>query len=753
VLFTILGSAGVGKSRLAAEFLDELDAVVVRGRCLSYGEGITYWPVAEVARQLLQGRPPPSPALAALLGEGDAPADEIAFAVRRLLEAEASARPLVVVFDDLQWGEPTFLDLVEHVADWSRDAPILLLCLARPDLLERRPGWGGGKLNATTVLLEPLTGAETDRLIDELLGGAALDEAVRGRIHAAAEGNPLFVEQMLAMLQESPGEVAVPATIQALLAARLDQLPARERAALERGAVEGQVFHRGAVVALDGDAESLPPLVRKELVRPSAATLPDDDAFRFRHLLIRDAAYDSLPKAVRAELHERFADWLAEHAPGLVELDEIAGYHLEQAARYRSELGDARPALERRASERLAAAGRRAEAREDQPAAEALLRRALRLLPAGSAERLRLLPSYGWAVYQLGRLDEAYGLFDEAVAHGDADTAAQAFFMVLGARGHGESLSAQELERAAREKLDSVEETVGPRALAAGYDTLAWALYWQGRNREAIEAGERALELALEAGARVTAVDAARLVAGAMMQGATPWSEVARQAERMAELGIFSDHVLSWGLTMQGRVEEARALRDEQTQRLRERGQLVWAYGLGMGAGYLELISGNAGAAERILREAWNGLGGLGERGFRSTIGGFLGRTLGYLGRFDEATAILDEAVAISTPDDWLTASEVAAGRAVVASRQGDHAAASAYARRAVELVDQTEYLTSQQDLRLLEGEVLLAAGRLDDARRACEGARAAAERKGSTILLERIDALLAAMRSAAPPA
>src|SRR5581483_2226603 len=270
--------------------------------------------------QLLQGEAPPNAALAALLGDGEAPADEIAVAVRRLFETRAAEHPLVVVFDDVQWGEPTFLDLVEHVADWSRDAPILLVCLARQELLERRQSWGGGKLNATTVLLEPLTVDETDQLIDELLGGADLQRAVRERIRTAADGNPLFVEQMLAMLQDSPEEITVPSTIQALLAARLDQLPPPERATLERGAIEGQVFHRSAVAALDADPVNLLPLVRKEILRPTPARLPGDDAFRFRHLLIRDAAYDALPKATRAELHERFAVWLAERAPDLVEL-------------------------------------------------------------------------------------------------------------------------------------------------------------------------------------------------------------------------------------------------------------------------------------------------------------------------------------------------------------------------------------------------------------------------------------------------
>ena len=297
-LFTILGPAGVGKSRVAQEFLAEIDATVVSARCLSYGEGITYWPAVEIVKQLLGAEPLDDPAIDALLGHGQAATDEIAFGVRKLLEARAAERPLIVLLDDLHWGEPAFLDLVEQVADLSRDAPILLLCLARPELLDRRPGWSGGKLNATSVLLEPLADDETDELIDGLLDGHPLDIGLRRRIAVAAEGNPLFVEEMLAMVHErGPDEVSVPPTIQALLAARLDQLPRPERATLERGAVEGQVFHRGAVEALapeDADVGAhLLGLVRKELVRPSQAMLAGDDAFRFRHLLIRDAAYEA----------------------------------------------------------------------------------------------------------------------------------------------------------------------------------------------------------------------------------------------------------------------------------------------------------------------------------------------------------------------------------------------------------------------------------------------------------------------------
>ncbi len=323
-LFTVLGPAGVGKSRLIAAFLSAAGetADVLRSRCIHYGEDITYWPLVEILIAI--GVDP---------GEviGSSPADtQLSF--RKLIEARAAERPQIVVFDDLQWAEPVFLDLIEYVSDWSRDAPIFLLCVARPELLELRPGWGGGKLNATTILLEALSVEDCELLISRLAGGAQLTDDVRERILQAADGNPLFIEEMLAMVSEHGGEaeIVVPPTIQALLQSRLDRLGSGERDMIGRGAVEGQVFHRGTVRELapvaerDDVATHLLSLVRKELIRPDQPIYPDEEAYRFRHLLIRDAAYDSLPKETRAELHEAFADWLDRHA-ALIEQDEIVG--------------------------------------------------------------------------------------------------------------------------------------------------------------------------------------------------------------------------------------------------------------------------------------------------------------------------------------------------------------------------------------------------------------------------------------------
>ena len=293
-----------------------------------------------------------------------APRDEIVWAVRRLFERLASTRPLVVVIDDLQWAEASLFDLVEHVAEWAHGVPILLLAMARPELLDTRPGWGGGMPNATTFLLEPLDRTETETMVGALLEGVALPAETRARIAAAADGNPLYVEQVVEMLLDDGavqraadgtlsigdlGAVSVPPTIQALLAARLDRLGESERRTIERASVVGKEFGRLEVAELTpesgrGDVSGqLMALVRKELIRPDRRHDEADDTFRFRHLLIRDAAYESLPKGERAELHERFADWL-ERTSGdrLAELDEIVGYHLDQARTYRLALGPRR---------------------------------------------------------------------------------------------------------------------------------------------------------------------------------------------------------------------------------------------------------------------------------------------------------------------------------------------------------------------------------------------------------------------------
>ncbi len=407
-VFTLLGPAGVGKSRLVAEFLARVDgeADVLRSRCLHYGDDITYWPLVEI---LIELGVEPGTVI------GGSPA-ETQLSFRKLLEARAADRPQVVVFDDIQWAEPGFLDLIEHVADWSRGAPILLLCVARRELLDVREGWGGGKVNATTILLESLSAQDCEQLLKQFAGGLEMSADLARRILESADGNPLFIEEMVAMVGEAgTDEVTVPPTIQALLQARLDGLAPEERAVIGRGAVEGQVFHRSAVLELAPELERLDvptrllSLIRKELIRPEPAQLLDEEAFRFRHLLIRDAAYDSLPKEIRSELHERFATWL-EARGDLVELEEIVGYHLEQAYRNLAELDPSDPRLDdlgNRAGGVLHLAAKGAAERSDWGAATGLLERAVTFLSPDDDRWVEALIRLAWALNNAGRSAEA----------------------------------------------------------------------------------------------------------------------------------------------------------------------------------------------------------------------------------------------------------------------------------------------------------------------------------------------------------
>ncbi len=464
-LLTVLGEAGVGKSRLVSEVAGSLpsETIVAHGRCLPYGEGITYWPLADIVREITRaaGGDPGKQSVAAIaeilaghdkakliaervaellgFGEGEPGTREETFwAVRRLFEVLARERPLVIVVDDLHWAESTFLDLIEHLVDFSHGYPIMVVGTARPELLDTRPGWGSGKPNATTIALEPLSEAESREMISNLLDRLPLSPAVESRITRAVDGNPLFTEELVAMLVDEEllrrneegwvarsdlSELPVPSTINALLAARLEGLPSLERAILTAAAVEGAVFHRSAVSelarpALDALEDGLLALVRRDLIRPEAPSFAGENAYRFRHVLIRDAAYRSVPKNARADLHERFAAWLElTAADRLREFEEIVGYHLEQAFQYRIALGPRdvlAASLAARASERLEAAGRRALVRSDLPAAISLLERVSRLLPTDDPQRIAVLAELGAALIESGRLTDAAQVLDEA---------------------------------------------------------------------------------------------------------------------------------------------------------------------------------------------------------------------------------------------------------------------------------------------------------------------------------------------------
>jgi len=463
-LVTIVGEAGVGKSRLTTEVLSRLAgrATVLEGRCLPYGDGITFWALAEMVRRAaaIDEADPPADALAKIAdllnGEDDAALvrdrvgaaiglsdatgaiQETFWATRRLLEALAADRPVVAVFDDIHWAEPTLLDLLEYVAGFSREHPILVLCMARPELRETRPEWDRA---GTVITLAPLDSATSEDLIQNLIRSARLPSQIRDRIVEAAEGNPLFVEEMLRKLIDDGAlrrddgawvatadlsRLSAPGTIQALITAGLDRLQDEGRAVIQRAAVVGQVFYWGAVTELSPEdarpavGTNLQTLQRKELIRPEASPFAGEDAFRFSHLLVRDAAYESIPKRTRADMHERFASWLERVAGDrLAEYEEIVGYHLEQAHRYVIELGppgDRSRTLGEMASSLLAKSGRAALDRSDVPAALNLLSRALELVPADSPARPRLLVDLCLALELSGRYDDEAAQLEEAAS-------------------------------------------------------------------------------------------------------------------------------------------------------------------------------------------------------------------------------------------------------------------------------------------------------------------------------------------------
>jgi class 3 adenylate cyclase/tetratricopeptide (TPR) repeat protein len=755
-LFTILGAAGVGKSRLVVEFLADLEgATVVRGRCLPYGEGITYRPVVEAVEQLSAVELDASAqgAIDSLLG-GDAAvasASEIALAFRKLLEAAAAETPLVCVFDDIHWGEETFLDLVEHVADLSREAPILLLCLARPDLLDRRSTWGGGKLNATTVLLEPLARDEADRLIDSL---GELAPQLRARVRDAAEGNPLFLEQMVALVQESRGgEIVVPPTIQALLAARLDQLAPAERGVLEVGAVEGRVFHRGAVQALAPEEQVAPrltALVRKELVRPDRPQIPGDDAFRFRHLLIRDAAYDALPKAIRAELHERFAGWLEQHGRQLVELDEILGYHLEQAARYRNELGSPDGTLSARARERLAAAGRRALARLDYGAAAVMLERAVALLPEDGYDSNLELDLVS-ALFFGGRPGEinarVTSLAERAAAAGDRTTELRSLLNGEIVRSYvRQNVGVDALGQLARRVLPELEEIGDPLALYDVWNALTLVAHGQMHNADKLEAAERAVAYAKQAGDERRVNLLLPYLVNARYYGPTPAPEALAWIDEQDAAGVLHpalDAHRAEFLAMLGRVEEARAAHERD---------YAWVEQFGVGVPLaisciirmeVEQTAGDFETACEWGRRGCDLMEAMGQLSWLSTMIAELGNVFCELGRYEEAESCAERSRELGAAADIATQMYWREVQAKVLAQRDETEPAERLAREAVELARQTDNINGQAVALLTLGRVLARAGRHAQAEQALAEAIALFEQKGNVAMAARTRALL----------
>ena len=790
-LVTVLGAPGVGKSRLAAEVIAWLEgrATVLQGRCLAYGDGITYWPVAEVIRDATgigeQDDPAAAAArIAALVGDpaesrtvaerlssvlgltdATAPAQETFWATRRLLESLAERGPVVVVFDDIHWGEATFLDLVEYLAGWTADAPLLLLCLARPELLEARAGWGAAVPNATTIRLDPLTEEESERLIESLLGRAPLGAEVRARIRSVAEGNPLFVEEILRMLVDrevlrrddgrwiAAGDLSsidLPPTIGALLGARLEALTAGERAVIQRAAVVGKVFWWGAVAELTSPAERagvgghLQTLVRKELVRPDRSRFAGEDAFRFGHILIRDAAYAATTKELRAELHERFADWLERRAADrLAEFEEILGYHLELAHRYRIDLGlggEDAPRLATRAARYLASAGQRALARVDIHAAITLLGRATGLMEAGDTKRVELLVDLTEALTEGGEMRRADDVIGQAAAEaetlGDERLKAHVLmgrWYLRGSKGRGE------FERAEREGLRAAavfQDHGDDLGLARAWALVGSARWWAGRAGDAEEALERARQHARAADDPRKEAEALLIVSAILAQGPRHVDDAASRAEALLEeygsnrtIEAYMCHALAHLRSWQGRAEEARNLARRYRDILRENGQESnWAESSEC-EGDVLLMAGDTEGAIRIMEEGQRRSDEI--RIDDTTILPFLANALVAAGRWEEAEAPAQRALEGGHPL-WGLLGQTTLAR--VRARQDRGEEAERLAREALHAARGTDYPIWKGRAALGLAEVLELLGKDGEVTRLRQDALDEFERKGATV-------------------
>ena len=780
-LVTVLGAAGVGKSRLAAELAAWAGdrAKILIGHSLPYGEGITYWPVVEALRQALgigadESASPSYESLVELAGgdeeEARAMADRVAhvigahkaaaaneetfWAVRRLLEGIARKRPLVLMLEDLHWAEPTLLDLVEYIVDWSRDAPLLVICLARPELLDERPTWSRRLREEESIRLEPLNQVAADLLMDTLLGDRSLAPAARARIAEAAEGNPLFLEQMLAMIVEEGGaidEVAVPPTIRALLTARLDRLTRGERAVIERAAVMGRVFSWEAVRELSPEeedwsfvGEQLMALVRKELVSPEGEAGPSEHRFRFRHILIRDAAYVAIPKVTRAEFHERFAGWLER---GAAEYEEVVGYHLEQAFRYRIELGplDERASpLAARGADFLASAGRRAFARGDMPAAANLIERAAALYPNDRTERLQLLPTLGKALRETGELGPSDAVLTEALAVARAagdrrvESLAQielplsattptppAIWTSFAGSPSGASVS---LRSSATTKRSRKHAASLPKCIGLAGISLRWRKCSSGRSRT------RSARATSES-ARSFSTPSLELPSSVRCPWTRLFGAASRSAPRRVPTACSPQRsclrpagCTRYAVTLSRPAFSTRSAR----AKFEEFGLRAALAALPLYSGPIELLAGDSHAAEHELDRGRRLLEEMGDRSRLSTTCAFLAQALYAQGRYAAADAAALAAAAATTPHDSYTQAVWRGTHARVLVRRGELEEAERVALEGAAIASQTDSPDLVGDALLVLADVLTVGRRTTEAAAHAREALATTARRGT---------------------
>jgi class 3 adenylate cyclase len=732
-LFTLIGAAGVGKSRLADELLSEIGATAttLRGRCLHYGEGITFWPIGEALATLGDVA---APIRRHISSGGAATAEELFWEVRRLLEAVATDRPVILHIDDLQWAEPMLLELLTHIVDLSKGSPILILCTARSELLDEHRGWAGGRPNSSTATLEPLGSDECDLLLDELGDGLAAE--TRRRVIDSSEGNPLFLQELAALAQEG-GAVDVPPTIQALLAARLEGLLPGERELLARGAIEGQVFHRSALLALSPETPAstvdaqLSELVRKDLIRPDPGNLAGEDAFRFRHLLIRDAAYERISKGTRAELHAAYADWLELSGIGFAEVDEIAGWHLEQAVLCARDVRrEADDALGLRAAEHLLAAGLRAADRSDVAAARNLLERALALAPAGGPLHLQVSLALADRLIEAGDLGRA----DELLAATEAGTEALggASLSRLEWQVYSEPAeAARAIELLLPGLLADLARSGDDRRLAKAHWLAFLAEWGANRARPAAAQARLSAEHALRAGdigawSRALGWYVATLIYG-------PDSARAIGAELDAieqhQPGPYLAACVELGRAeverLEGRFDRALRFAEHARQGFTGLGMKTMTATCDHSLASIALAEGDLGQAKAALLSSDAILAEFGERAIRSTTQAMLARVYERAGDAANALAAAELADELSAPHDVANYAIIWSARARLATTSGQLDEAERAAQRAVEYALRTDFVGLQADARLALAEVLRARGVAD---RADREARAALE-------------------------
>lgn len=784
VLVTIVGAAGVGKSRLVREFLAAVDdtARVLVGRCIAYGEGITFLPLADALEpglgpdaragvmELLAGDDQAdlvADRVAAALGteHGGGSGEETLWAFRRVLEALAREQPLVLVVDDVHWAEPTLLDLVEYVGSFSSGFPIVLLCLARPDLLEERPTWAAPRANATVAVLAPLGEEESAVLARHLRLDRQLSPESLRRIVDTADGNPLFLEQLLALNtdDEVGGELVVPPTIQALLAARIDRLEADERTVLECAAIEGREFHRGSVVALlpaaaRGDVgTTLLSLARRQFIRPLRAASPGDEGFAFAHGLVRDAAYAETPKETRAHLHVQLADHLEQtpHAPV-----EIVGHHLAQACRYRLELGrrdETTQELAWRAADRLATGGRRALDLGDDRAAAKLFDHACELLPLDDLPSLPLHIEFGRALAGAGLLDQARDVFTgvrvAAKRAGEAALELRAELGLLSLRSQTDvTLPMTELSIAAEQALPVFEAEGDERGLARSWYLIHWARFRTGRFAESIDAADRVIQHSAKAGDTREQLRALGAIAMATLWGPTPVEEGFRRCDELVEragrarlMDAFAHRVRGGLCSMTGAFEQGREHCRQAVEIYEELGHPISAIGVVMERQRVERQAGRLDVAELELRSAYTRLRELGDIAYVSWVAAQLARVFAERGDGGEAmelARLCREELQVDHAFGQI-ASRLAEVTALAADSRSDEAEARAL--EALALVEETDMLDLHGDVLLALADLDLAAGRSEPGGKWASDAIDLYERKGDVVSAARARARLVA--------